>query len=158
MRFEYQIPMDVYVACQLLHYKVTNPNHARDGLAWMALGSGFILVAWIEGRLGWAPVLLALTGAWFVYCAFGMLFLKRHYRRAYRSTNVAGETYIAEVRSDGFDVRHPSYSWSVQWSAVQVKAEADCALMLASECTIFMWGKQYLTEEQQEQIRLLAGL
>lgn len=66
--------------------------------------------------------------------------------------------YRADVNEEGFGVTGDLCSWRVRWSDVQLKAENEHVFMLYAKGTIFMFGKKYLTDEQQHEMRGLASL
>lgn len=95
-----------------------------------------------------------------LYAGLANLFPKWHIARAYRSTQFGGKQFHAEVTEHGIEVNAESYGWRVKWQDVQVKGENDRVFMLYSRGThtIFIFGKKYLTGEQQFELRALAGL
>ena len=47
----------------------------------------------------------------------------------------------------------------VQWQGIGLKGENEKVFMICSTGgTIFMFGKKYLTDEQQQELRRLSGL
>jgi len=62
------------------------------------------------------------------------------------------------VSDDGFDVAGDTCTWRVRWQGVRLKAENKRVFMFCSYGTIFIFGKQYLANEQQEELRRLGGL
>ena len=62
------------------------------------------------------------------------------------------------MNGDGFELAEEFCNWRVQWSAVHLKGENERAFILCSYGTIFMFGKKYLTADQQEELRKLSGL
>lgn len=68
------------------------------------------------------------------------------------------EEYHADLDNHGFSVRGDSCSWQVPWTEVQHKGEDDRVFMFSGKATIFMFGKEYLTDEQQREIRQFAAL
>ncbi|MGB9073774.1 MAG: YcxB family protein [Terriglobales bacterium] len=159
MQFEYEISADEYVPSQVLFYRLTaGRKSTKQAVWWILLGLFFIFVAWDERVLNWAPILLAGTGVWWIYCGIVNLFPGRHFRRAYRETGLAGMKYRADVNEEGFGVTGDLCSWRVRWSDVQLKAENEHVFMLYAKGTIFMFGKKYLTDEQQHEMRGLASL
>jgi hypothetical protein len=75
----------------------------------------------------------------------------------YPKSEVIGKKFQADIHSDGFEVKGKSCSWQVPWSGVSLKAERERVFMLYVEGTIFMFGKKYLTDEQQNELRKLAS-
>jgi hypothetical protein len=49
-------------------------------------------------------------------------------------------------------------SWRVLWAEARLKGEDKCVFMFSGKGTIFIFGKKYLTDEQQKEIRRLAAL
>jgi hypothetical protein len=159
MQFEYEITADEFVASQLLYYKLSGGRkRVERALYWILAGFFFVVIAWNEGSHNWAPILLALTGACWIYSGVGNLFPARYFLRAYPGSGVAGKKFKADVSEDGFEVIEDSCSWRVRWSAVRLKGENERVFMLYSQGTIFMFGKKYLNSEQQQHLRRLSGL
>ena len=159
MQFEYEISADEYSASQALYHKLSAGRwFTGRAVVWVISGAVLLLVAWNEKALGLAPVLLALVGAQWIYCGILALFPGRHFRRQYSSAGLAGNKFRADVKDDGFDVVGELWSWRVRWSGVRLKGEDKRVFMLSSQGTIFMFGKKYLTEEQQNELRRLASI
>lgn len=158
MNFEYQISVDDYVAAQMLHWRLTT-GHKRliNGAFWMIAGMLFILAAWNQVS-GWTPILLAPIGAFWICAAFRSLFPGSHLRNAYRKADLAGKKFRAELYEEGFEVAGDLCSWRLRWTGVSVKGENKHIFVLFGANTIFMFGKKYLTDEQQRELRRLAGL
>lgn len=75
MQFEYEISADEYVPSQVLFYRLTaGRKSTKQAVWWILLGLFFIFVAWDERVLNWAPILLAGTGVWWIYCGIVNLF------------------------------------------------------------------------------------
>lgn len=159
MHFEYEITADDYAAAQILLNQLGGSRtRIRSAVIWILAGVFLVLVAWNEGVVNWASVLLGGIGAWWIYAAVASLFLARYFRRAYRGAEVAGKRFIADVNEDGFEVKGESCAWRVQWAGVLQKGENRQVFMLYSQGTVFMFGKKYLSIEQQQELRRLSGL
>jgi hypothetical protein len=87
-----------------------------------------------------------------------MLFPTRHYRRYYPQSGLAGKKYHAELDETGFSVSGDGCSWRVPWTDALLKGEDDRVFMFSGKGTIFIFGKQYLTEGQQTEVRQLAAV
>jgi hypothetical protein len=159
MQFDYEIPVEEYAAAQALYYKAcANGKVLKQALGWVVLGSFFVLVAAFKWAADWPLVLLFLTGGWFIYGGIRMLFPTRHYRRYYPQSGLAGKKYHAELDETGFSVSGDGCSWRVLWTDALLKGEDDRVFMFSGKGTIFIFGKQYLTEEQQKAVRQLAAV
>ena len=159
MYFEYEITADEYVASQILFNQLGGVRTRIQSVAvWILAGVFLILVAWNERAIDWATVLLAAIGAWWIYAGVASLFLARHFRRAYRGAEVAGKRFTADVNEDGFEVKGEFCTWRVQWAGVRKKGENSQVFMLYSQGTVFMFGKKYLSIEQQQELRRLSGI
>ena len=159
MQFHYEITADDYVACQLLHWKLTLGRKRRERiLTWFLFSFSLLGVGWIERALSWAPVLVSIVGAFCIVSGFAALFPGRYLRRAYSHAHLDGKRFVADVNGDGFELAEEFCNWRVQWSAVHLKGENERAFILCSYGTIFMFGKKYLTADQQEELRKLSGL
>jgi len=154
MQFEYEIPVDEYAAAQVLYYKAyAKGKSVKRALGWILLGLFFVFIALFRQFVDWPPVLLFLTGAWFIYGGIVGLFPNYHYRRAYPTSGLAGKNYHVELDENGFSVSGDSCNWRVLWTEVQLKGEDKSVFMFSAKGTIFIFGKKYLTAEQQERIR-----
>jgi hypothetical protein len=159
MHFEYEITADDYAASQILLNQLGGSRtRIRSAVIWILAGIFLILVAWSEGVVNWASVLLGGIGAWWIYAAVASLFLTRYFRRAYRGAEVAGKRFMADVNEDGFEVKGEFCTWRIQWSGVGRKSEDPQVFMLYSQGTVFMFGKKYLSVEEQAELRRLIGL
>lgn len=159
MQFDYEIPVDEYAAAQLLYHTARDKTTlVTRGLFWVFVGLFYVLIAVTRWVADWGPVLLFLTGAWFVYAGINNIFPTRHFRRAYPESEFAGKTYHAELEQDGFSVAGDSCGWHARWSEVRFKGENKLVFMFFAKSTIFIFGKKYLTDEQQKEIRRLAAM
>ena len=159
MNFEYEIGADEFVASQLLYHKLSGGRKRIErGVFWILAGLLCIAVAWTEWSHNWGPILAALSGALCIYSGFVTFFPATYFRRAYPRSLVVDKRFKADVTEDGFEVTGESCSWHIRWPGVQFKGENEQVFMLYSHGTIFMFGKKYLSSEQQQQLRKLSGL
>lgn len=84
--------------------------------------------------------------------------LRRYYRRYYRKLGLENNKYRASVKEDGFQVVGVDISWRVRWQDVSPKGDDGEVFMFYAHGTLFIFAKRYLAEEQQHQLRKLAGL
>jgi hypothetical protein len=159
MHFEYEIAADEFVASQLLYHKLSGGRkRVERAVYWILAGIIFVVVAWNEWSSTWAPILVALTGAFCIYLGFVSFFPATYFRRAYPRSEVVGKRFKADMNEDGFEVTGDSCSWRIRWPVVRFKGENEQVFMLYSHGTIFMFGKKYLSSEQQQHLRKLSGL
>jgi len=159
MQFDYEIPVDEFAAAQVLYSKACSKHLAiKRALGWVLLGSFFVLIAMFRWSADWPPILLLLTGAWFIYGGIAILFPARHYRRYYSQSGLADKKYHAELDNSGFSVSGDACSWHVLWTEAPFKAEDKRVFIFSGKGTIFIFGKKYLTDEQQKEIRRLAAM
>lgn len=158
--FEYQINVDHFAAAQSLYHKARlGWGRIRQGLAWILIGLFFMLVGCNERPTHWSQVLIAGLGVYWVYCGALRLSLpKWYFRRHYRGSGLSGKTFKTHTDETGFHVDGDAGGWSVKWCGVTLKREDKSVFMLYSLGTIFIFGKQYLTAEMQDEIRRLSGL
>jgi len=158
MRFDYEIPVDEYAAAQTLYYTANGKSRLfKRALGWVLLGLFFSLIAMFRWA-DWGPTLLLLTGAWFIYAGIASLFPTRYYRRAYPESGLVGKKYHAELDENGFSVTGDSCSWRVLWTEALLKGENKRVFMFTGKGTIFIFGKKYLTHDQQADIRRFAAM
>jgi hypothetical protein len=159
MQFDYEIPVDEYAAAQVLYYKGSIKGGAlKRAVGWGLLGSFFVLVAVSRWAVDLPPILLLLTGAWFIYSGIVSVFPTRHYRRYYPQSGLAGKKYHAELDENGFLVVGDACTSRVLWTEVLLDGENKHVFMFCAKGTIFIFGKKYLTDEQQKAIRSFAVL
>jgi YcxB-like protein len=163
MQFEYEIPLEEYVSAQTLYNKMgVKAQPLKRGIGWIIIGLFFAINGLLPSGVGWDSFLLLITGLYFVYCGVVMLFPRNHYRRYYRScyaeSGLAGNLYHAEVDKKGFQVQGNGCSWQLLWSELQSKAEDESVFMLNGKGTVFIFGKRYLSDEQQEELRKFASM
>jgi len=160
MNFEYEITADEYASAQALYHRFTRGrNRIHSAAVWILAGSFFIVVAWNQRPFDWAQFLLAIIGIWWIYAGrVSLLLPRRYFRRLYTSSQLAGKKWTAEISGDAFEVSGEANSWRVCWQAVQSKGEDKVVFMFYSEGTVFMFGKQYLTGEQQAELRNLSRM
>lgn len=160
MQFEYEISPEDYVACQALYYKLTIARERiwKNAAGWSVLGIILILSAWNAPKIDWGPVFLTVIGAYLIYCGARKLFPSRYFRRQYSHARFDGKKFKATVDAKGIQVSGEFVEWNVQWGGLPIRGENARAFMLSSEeaGVIFMFGKRYLTEEQQQELRKLA--
>jgi hypothetical protein len=153
MQFNYEIPADEFVAAQIaLHTAKNKRRLIKKALGYMLLGVVFALVALFRyPDLG--PLSLLLVAAHFISVGITNLFPQRSFRKAYPLSQLEGKSYQAELDESGFLVSGDSCSWRVAWSEVHLKGENKRVFFFYAKGTIFIFGKKYLTDEQQRDIR-----
>lgn len=159
MKFEYEISPDDYVACQMLYHRLRmGYKRFKRGAFWLTAGILFMWMAFKQEDQNWAPVFLALTGAWWIYAALQGLFPRWYLRRSYPATGLSGQKFYTTADDEGFEVTGDVCTWRVRWPGVSLKGENKEVFVLLVAGTLFMFGKKYLTPEQQHEFRRLASL
>jgi hypothetical protein len=160
VHFEYEITADEFASAQILYHDASSGRRkrVRTGIAWIFIGALFIVLAFREPVFNWTPVIISLVGVWWIYAGVRHFFPARYFRRAYHGTGLAGKRYKAEANQEGFCIAADSCSWSVRWPGVGLRGEDTLVFMLYSEGTVFIFGKRYLSGDQQEQFRRLSGI
>jgi hypothetical protein len=156
MQFDYEIPAYEYGSAQVMYYHGSHRRLIKKAIGWGLAGLLFVLTALFRFA-DFGPFLLLLTGLWFIYIAIVYLFPMRQIRRYYSKTGLAGKTYHAEADESGFSVTGNSCSWRALWTETSVKRENKRVFLFVAKETLFIFGKQYLTEEQQNELRRLAA-
>ncbi|HEY7096463.1 MAG TPA: YcxB family protein [Terriglobales bacterium] len=156
MQFDYEIPAEEFAAAQLLYYKgYAKGKHIKRAMGWLLTGVFLVSVAIAQWTADWTPILLLLTGVWFLYVGISILHPRLHFRRYYPVSGLAGRTYHADLDQDGMSVSGDGCSWQVRWTDVLVKGEDNRVFMFTGKGTIFIFGKKYLTDEQQHKFASL---
>jgi len=159
MQFDYEIGLDEHSAAQMLYHKAcTKRQPFTEGLAWAFVGIICLSIAVFNWVADWVHLLILLTGVWFTYGAIAGLLVKRHYRKFYRASGLAGKRYQAELDGNGFSVRGDGCLWRVQWPDILFKGEDKRVFMFSAKGTLFIFGKKYVPVEQQQVIRQYAAL
>jgi hypothetical protein len=159
MQFDYEIPVDEYAAGQVLYYRAYAKGRlVKRALGWVLLGLFFVFISAFRWVVDWGPILLLLTGTWFIYGGITSLFPTRYYRRAYPESGLAGKNYHTELDENGFSVTGDSCSWRVLWTEARLKGENKRVFMFNAKGTVFIFGKKYLTDDQQKDIREFAAM
>lgn len=153
MQFNYEIPADEFVAAQIaFHTAKEKHRFIKRAFGYMLLGVVFGLIALFRyPDLG--PLLLLLVAVYFTCVGITNLFPQRYFRKAYPQSGLAGQSYQADLDDNGFTVNGDSCSWRVAWSEVHLKGENKRVFIFCAKGTIFIFGKKYLTDEQQRDIR-----
>jgi len=162
MQFDYEITVEEYAAGQVLYYKASNKGRGvKSSLIVALFGLLCILVAVFCRTSDWAPILLFLAGSAFIYGGIVTLFPTRHYGKRYRKfyehSGLAGMSFHAEVDENGFSVSGNGCTWLVPWTEVQWKSEDKSVFMFSGRGGMFIFGKKYLTGDQQQQFHQLAA-
>lgn len=153
MQFNYEITADEFVAAQIvLHTAKEKSRLIKRAFGYTLLGVGFGLIALFRySDLG--PLLLLLVAAHLIYVGITNLFPQRYFHKAYPQSELAGKSYQADLDDNGFTVSGDSCSWRVAWSEVHLKGENKRVFMFYAKGNLFIFGKKYLTDEQQRDIR-----
>jgi hypothetical protein len=160
MTFEYRITDDEYASAQALYHQLSGGRKRILRTAcYIISGFFFVVVAFNQRPIDWAQFLLAALGTWWIYAGI-MCFLlpARYFRRHYAASELRDITFGAVVNDEGFDVVCDTCTWRVKWQGVRLRGESNRVFMFCSFGTIFIFGKQYLKDEQQETLRSLSGL
>ncbi len=102
--------------------------------------------------------MLLPLAAYFFYFGIYNLFPTHYCRRYYAKSGLAGTSYRAELDENGFSVSGDGCSWRVLWPDVRLKGEDSRVFMFTAKGTVFMFGKKYLSAEQQKAIRQFATM
>jgi hypothetical protein len=159
MHFEYEITVDEFVASQLLYFELSlGRKRVERAVQWFIAGFLFIAVGWFERSATWEPILVGSVGALCLYRGIRDLFKSRYFRRAYLTAGMDGKKFKADLNEDGFEVTGDLCRWRIRWPGVQLKGENERVFMLYAANTIFMFGKKYLNNEQEQELRRLSRL
>ena len=153
MQFNYEIPADEFVAAQIvLHTAKDKSRLVKRALGYTLLGV-FVGVIALFRYPDLGPLILLVVAAQYIYTGIINLFPQRHFRKGYPQSELAGKSYQAELDEEGFLVSGDSTSWRVPWSEVHIKGENKRVFMFYAKATLFIFGKKYLSDEQQRDIR-----
>jgi hypothetical protein len=104
------------------------------------------------------PLIIACTGAWLIYAGGRVFFPRGYLRGAYNLSELDGQKFTADIKLEGFETANEFQEWRVLWAAVKLKEENKRAFVLYTGNNVFIFPKCYLSGEQQEEFRKLAGL
>lgn len=159
MQFDYEISRTDYAASQSAYYKATvGRRRIRYAVLWIVTGSFFIGIACTQPIFNWAAILLGATGVYLVYCGTLGFFSRLYFRRYYASSGMAGMKFRATIDNEGFEVTSDSCTWRVPWSGVSFKNESKSVFTFYAAGTLFTFGKKYLSDDQQRELRVRARL
>ena len=160
MYFEYEITADDYAAGQVLYQRLKGGRkRLQNAIFWILAGTFFILLAWGQRPPGWAQLLLALFGAHWIYVGIvNIILLDRHFRKFYGVSKLAGEKFKTVLSEDALEVTGDTCSWRFKWPAITLKGESKRVFLFYSHGTIFIFGKKYLNDGQQRELRSQSGL
>jgi hypothetical protein len=159
MQFEYEIPIDEYVAGQDLYFQLSaGRKRIKTGLAWILEGAILIFVALNGNVLNWPKILLLPIGAWSIYLGMAHFFPRWNLRRQYQASGLAGKKFQAHIDEEGFELAGDLCTWRIRWAGASIKGENERVFLLYSSGTLFTIGKKFLTDEQQHEFRKLAAL
>jgi hypothetical protein len=160
MNFEYKITPSDYAEAQSLYFKSgDSPKRIKNAVGWILIGLYFIFICCHQRPVGLAQILILVPGVMWIYSGIINLFLpKWYFRRQYPKSGLSGKTFKASVNENTLEVEGDTCYWRIKWEGVTVKEENLHIFILFSHPIIFMFGKQYLTNEQQEQLRRLMDL
>ena len=159
MRFEYEITADDYVRAQVLYHKHrVGWKRFRTAGARVVFAVVLFLIAFKERAFGWGSMFLVYCGLLYIYSGILSVFPARHFRRYYRRTELAGKRFEATVDEGGIEAKEEFFCMTTKWAGVKLKAESDLMFIYSASDRIFMFGKQYLSSEQQQDLRKLSGL
>ena len=160
MQFEYEITANDYLDATLLYWKLRfGHKQVRRAAFSILVGVFFILVASRPDCDLAAGVLLAALGALWVVGGVRIIFPQSYIYREYRKSGLAGKKFKAELNAESFEVTGEYEAWWIQWRAVRHKGENQRVFVFYPEGgTLFIFGKTYLSSEQQSQLRRMSGL
>lgn len=159
MQFDYEITADEFAAAQVLHHTVYDKSRlVKHSLFWLFLGLFFEFIAVARWTLDWAPILVVLTGAWFIGTGVSRLFPMRYFRRMYPESSFSNNVYHAELNEDGFSVSGDGCTWRVLWTEVSLKGENKRVFIFYAKGILFIFGKKYVADEQQKEMRRFAAM
>jgi len=87
-----------------------------------------------------------------------MLYPTRYFRRAYRSFEFVGKSFQADADENGFHITGEFFEWRVKWPAVRLKGEDERVFMFVAGGTVYIFGKKFLSSDQQQELRRISGL
>ena len=159
MEFEYEIQPDDYAAASVIYAKLLKKS--RKFSPWLYGGAILVIVFLLERDRGLSPVLLGAIGVWWMWAGFAQTFpgaFRSYYRRHYQKLRLGNRKYKASVEEPGFVVDGDDTTWRVRWQDVSPKGEDNEVFMFYARGTLFIFAKRYLSNEAQQQLRLMAGL
>lgn len=161
MEFDYEISADDYAAAQILSLRL---NHNYYSGAWWFFGGLFlILLCLIERDRGWSPVLLGALGVWCVWVSISRTFPGKfsatRFHKRYRQLGLEARKYHARVDASGFEVIGEQSTWRMRWADITLKGEDNRVFIFYYPGgVIFIFGKRYMDEKQQQSLRSFGGL
>jgi hypothetical protein len=162
MDFEYEVSADDYVDALILYYRVNRRRLGADTGMYFIIAGLLLSVGLAERERGMSPLLVVAFAALMLWIGivhvFPRLSSRRSYRRNFRELGIEGKKYEANVSEKGLNIAGDDTTWRRQWSDISSKGEDRQLFMLYSRGTLFIFAKQYLTDDQQRELRTLASL
>ena len=159
MEFEYEISADDFAGAAILYHNLSGKRRSASG--WIFSGACLLIICLLERDRGLSPILLGAIGVWWMWAGITRVFpgsyLGRPYRKHYQKLGLEGKKYHASVNQEGFQVVGENSSWNYRWANVSVKGEDDRVFVLFAGATLFIFAKRYLVDQQQHELRSLAG-
>jgi hypothetical protein len=158
MHFEYQVSIDEYASASLLYWELTSGrSRIERALFWIAAGAALVVIAWTESPLLRSIVMTAVGALWIYEGGLRNLVPESYLYRNYSGERLHGRTFRAEINEEAFEVTTGSWNWRVPREGIRLRAEDERVFLAYSFGTMFIFGKKYLTPEQQQDIRRLLG-
>ena len=159
MQFDYQVPIEEYAAGQVLNAKARSRGvFVQQALLWISLGIFFVLLVGFRSSPDWVGILFLIIATGLFFLGIRCLFPASYFRRLYPKSGLEGKTYHADVDNQGFLVTGDGCTWRITWPEVRAKREDKLVFIFTAKGTIFIFGKRYLSNDQQTQIRQLAAM
>ena len=156
VEFSYEITKQDYAAANLLFSRLS--GH-REKAMW-SLFFGVLLTAlpFFQDSPKVLFALGSLIGLWFLFRGIRGIFPNIGLGRYYQVQQLENEPYKAVVTQDGINVEGSLQGWKVKWPALTLRGENDKLFLLYCYPTVFIFGKRFLSNDQQGELRKLAGL
>ena len=69
-----------------------------------------------------------------------------------------GKSFQADADENGFHITGEFFEWRVKWPAVRLKGEDERVFMFVAGGTVYIFGKKFLSSDQQQELRRISGL
>jgi hypothetical protein len=161
MQLEYEISEDDYVASQRLFWKLSyGRKRFKNPVSWILIGAFYIAIALERQIFDLVFTLLAGAGAFWIWNSMWILFPESDLRRVYRGLDWVGKRFRAELNAEGFEVVEEFETNRIRWAGLKIKGENEQVVILCQGPgqSLHMFGKKYMTAEQQHEFRKLAGM
>jgi hypothetical protein len=112
-----------------------------------------LYLVYAYGPEGWQSAAISIAALAIIYTSIKSMFLESYLRKQFAGTGLAGKRYRAKVDEVGIEVVGDEAEWRMKWSYIKARREGKISFCFDGQTVMFIYGKRFLTEAQQENLR-----